>query len=172
MEHEERERRRSEFEAQHDKLTQLPNRTALESRFSEVSKQEPARAARMALLFIDLDGFKAINDKYGHIVGDEVLMLLARRLGHGMRQGDFVARIGGDEFVALIKLEDDASKMTDIVAGKLTDLIEEPMHLKNINIQVGASIGLAIYPDDGKNLSDLMASADARMYTVKRSRER
>ncbi|MFC5299742.1 GGDEF domain-containing protein [Azospira restricta] len=164
----EAQRQALDHEAQHDWLTGLANRRSLIG----FLPQALARAARqgngLSLFFIDLDGFKPINDTHGHSTGDRVLVDIAGRLAHGVRAGDFIARPGGDEFVVIcegLHTADEASR----VADKLIQLIGTPIELadKGLWLQVGASIGIACYPGDGDDAETLTGAADRAMYAAK-----
>jgi diguanylate cyclase (GGDEF)-like protein/PAS domain S-box-containing protein len=161
----------SSFHATHDALTGCPNR----SLFLDRLRQAIARARRMflekghlALLFIDLDGFKKVNDTYGHVQGDQLLQQVAARLRRCLRGSDTLSRVGGDEFVALItELGDRAG--ADAAAAKILAELREPFLLGNGEFRTSVSIGVAIYPDDGASELELMRNADLAMYHVKRS---
>jgi diguanylate cyclase (GGDEF)-like protein len=155
------------YRAQHDGLTGLPNRALL----YEKLEAEIARAARsgglLGLLYIDLDGFKQINDTHGHHAGDAVLCEVAARMAGGVRSGDTVARIGGDEFVVLLPLlgrAEDAARIADKIAA----LLREPIYSHPQQFSVSASVGIAIWPLDGDRPDPLLRFADARMYGRKR----
>ena len=159
---------RHEFAAHHDALTGLPNRTYLANRFEHLIAEIAASGRTAAALFLDLDGFKQINDQHGHSIGDEVLQLAATRLRNALRDDDVLARYGGDEFVALVSLRsaDDAAA----VADKLTRVLRsEPITIERLTLQLSASVGVAIAPRDGEELADLVAAADAVMYRTKRA---
>jgi len=150
-----------------DHLTKLPNRALLEDRLNQAIHKAARHASRFAVMFLDLDGFKAINDSLGHHLGDELLVKVAERLDSIMRGHDTVARLGGDEFVLLIelrKIEDAVS-----VAEKVVKAINRPFTLSNHELRVSTSIGIAIYPDDGQSSRDLVTNADSAMYHTKRS---
>ena len=155
--------------AQHDGLTGLPNRALLYERL-EVEIERAARGANLlGLLYIDLNGFKQINDTYGHDAGDVVLRETAGRMTHGVRRGDTVARIGGDEFVVLLPLlsrRDDAEQIAD----KIVKALREPIYSNQQRLSVNASIGIAIWPFDGDRADPLLRFADAQMYAEKRRR--
>lgn len=148
----------------HDDLTGLPNRRHLKSRFWVLRK----RGARMALLYFDLNGFKNVNDRYGHESGDRVLGVIGQRLKQNVRPGEMVARIGGDEFAVLIA-EADVGTL-DRVAERLVQAVEEPVHLTELSVQLSASVGAALYPDDAESFEALLGRADERMYRHKRQR--
>ena len=146
-----------------DGLTGLPNRRLLEQQVDGLLDRHAAGQAQLAVLFIDLDAFKAINDCHGHAVGDALLRLVGRRLRHAMRREDLACRIGGDEFVCVLQGLRGGDEMAAIEA-KLHDLIAQPCHLGDLTLQVRPSIGAALFPRDGGCLSDLMAHADRVMY--------
>lgn len=163
----ERARERSEFAARHDRLTGLPNRTQLEQRTAELLNNVSQRGNYLALLFLDLDGFKPINDEFGHLVGDDVLKLIARRLENVLRADDIVARLGGDEFVIVVETEEPDRRLAENLAKKIAAAIAEPISLDGKSVQVTASIGIASYPADGDDLISLLAVSDDRMYNAK-----
>jgi diguanylate cyclase (GGDEF)-like protein len=154
------------FMAGHDDLTQLPNRSLLIERLQTALHQHARHNEMLALMFIDLDGFKQVNDQYGHDIGDEMLVKLSALLSRSVRKTDTVARFGGDEFVILLTGlvdKDDAA----IVAEKILLYLQEPLGLSVGQATVGASIGIAIYPHDGIEAATLLKSADKLMYQVK-----
>jgi len=154
------------FMATHDDLTKLPNRSLIKERIEQALLQHARHNEIMALLFIDLDGFKDVNDAHGHDAGDELLLKLAQQLSTTVRKSDTVARFGGDEFVILLTgllSRDDAA----IVAGKILHQFAQPVSLSIGQVQVGASIGIAIYPDDGTDSAKLLKVADSLMYRIK-----
>ncbi len=152
--------------AQHDPLTNLPNRRM----FEELAHFSLAKAQREkekhALLFIDIDGFKEVNDEFGHQIGDELLKAIANRLQENVRASDIVARMGGDEF--LILLNNDACRdFSTTTAQKIINALSKPFQLSEANSQIGASIGIAIFPEDGEDLHALIKLADKAMYKAK-----
>ena len=154
--------------AYHDGLTGLPNRLRLEDHLKQAIALAGRRHEPLALLFIDLDRFKPINDQHGHAVGDQVLCEVARRLQASLRTADLVARLGGDEFVVLLNTlahHDDCL----VVADKLMLALAEPMQIGTLTLQVGASMGVARYPEAGNTVAELLRSADAAMYQVKQA---
>lgn len=154
------------FMATHDDLTKLPNRSLIKERIEQALLQHARHNEIMALLFIDLDGFKEVNDAHGHDAGDELLLKLAQQLNATVRKSDTVARFGGDEFVILLTgllSREDAA----IVAGKILHQLAQPVSLSVGEVQVGASIGIAIYPDDGTDSAKLLKVADSLMYRIK-----
>lgn len=154
--------------AQHDSLTRLPNRRL----FDELSKLAIATAKRegvsRAVLFIDIDGFKQINDSLGHSAGDQVLIAIAERLLERVRESDIVARFGGDEFVVLLTENSDVAGARR-VASQIIDVISEPFDIGSDTARVGASIGIALYPDHGAGIEALLKKSDAAMYLAKKS---
>ena len=152
--------------AYHDGLTGLPNRTKLEDQLQQAIHLAQRNGAPLALLFIDLDRFKPINDQHGHAVGDQVLCEVARRLKLGLRSSDMAARLGGDEFVVLLSTLTHADDCL-LVADKLLLALAEPMRVGGHDLQVGASIGVAHYPEAGQDAAALLRSADAAMYQAK-----
>jgi diguanylate cyclase (GGDEF)-like protein len=158
--------------ADHDPLTQLPNRRQALSDLYDLTHRGKRNGQPFAVLSIDLDGFKPINDKYGHDAGDEVLKAIAKRLQAAVRAGDTVARMGGDEFIVLI---DDAQANDEthllIYASRMRDILSQPMQLQQGQlVYVGASIGVAAYPSHAKKVDDLMREADQAMYRAKREK--
>lgn len=155
------------FLAYHDKLTGMPNRTLFYDRLSLAMSHVRRNGGRFALLFVDLDGFKAVNDGYGHDAGDEVLKVTAKRLMSCVRDVDTVARLGGDEF-AIVLGEIAQPADISVVAEKIIQKAMQPVLLHDDRkCNVGASIGIAIYPDDGTEIDSLVGAADAAMYQSK-----
>jgi diguanylate cyclase (GGDEF)-like protein/PAS domain S-box-containing protein len=152
--------------ATHDPLTGLPNRTEFERCCREAMARARRQRRRVAVLYIDLDKFKPVNDTYGHVAGDELLQVLSVRMQKMMRETDIVARIGGDEFSVLLADLDDVSR-SYIVACKLLDMLSQPVVSQRGTHTVGASIGISTYPDDGNDPQTLLRLADAAMYRVK-----
>jgi diguanylate cyclase (GGDEF)-like protein len=150
-----------------DALTGLPNRVLLLDRFERALASAKRHGGRLALLFLDLDEFKQINDTLGHAVGDEVLKMVAHRLAISIRDSDTVSRHGGDEFVILLT---DLTQSSDagLVAGKVIAALDVPNRVGEHTLRIKASIGISIYPDDGANADQLMDRADAAMYRAKR----
>lgn len=161
---------RNELEhlAQHDTLTGLPNRRLFAQRLEQALMHARGCGDRVSLLFIDLDGFKSVNDEFGHEAGDDVLRSVARRLTSAVRETDTVSRLGGDEFVVLIRSP--APQMhTAGVAETLLRALEEPIAFCGGTLQIGVSIGISHYPQDGRSANEIMASADRAMYAAKSS---
>jgi len=152
--------------ATHDELTGLANRVLLKDRLSTAIAFHQRQSLKMAVLFIDLDGFKNINDTYGHDVGDELLQQVAIRLQGCVRSSDTVVRFGGDEFVLLLTGLHSPNEAA-YVAEKVLRLMQKEFELSKTNAFIGCSIGIAMYPDDGDNDTDLLKIADTMMYKVK-----
>ena len=151
--------------ALHDGLTKLPNRLLLEDRINQNILKLQRNGGYFALLFMDLDGFKPVNDAFGHHVGDQLLVAVAQRLRAHLRANDSLARIGGDEFVLLAELRhpDDASNVASHVVG----LLSQPFEIEGHELRVSASVGIALYPGDGIDQQELLINADAAMYHAK-----
>jgi len=152
--------------AQHDSLTDLPNRVLLNDRLSEAIALSSRYRRKLAVLFLDLDRFKHINDSLGHIVGDGLLQSVGRRLFTCVRSSDTVSRVGGDEFVVLlweVKHAQDAA----ITADKILQVLREPHQIKKHELHITASIGIVTYPDDGTDAETLLKKADIAMYHAK-----
>ncbi|MFZ5862970.1 MAG: putative bifunctional diguanylate cyclase/phosphodiesterase [Nitrospirota bacterium] len=156
------------FLANHDALTGLPNRTLFLDRLEQAISRARWNQRVVATLFLDLDHFKNINDTLGHNVGDQLLRSLAGRLSAALRNGDTVARFGGDEFVILLDDMADASDAAS-VAQKLLDVLAPPVEVGTTLLQVGASIGVSTFPADGDDPGMLLRNADTAMYRVKES---
>lgn len=151
--------------ALHDTLTKLPNRLLLNDRLEQAINKSARERYPFAVLFMDLDGFKAVNDVYGHHTGDRLLMEVSQRILNTKRVEDTVARIGGDEFVLLI--DPSAPEDAAALAQRLIDTINKPYSIAGNALNVSASIGIALFPHDGKTAHDLMINADAAMYHAK-----
>ncbi len=161
--------RELEHLASHDPLTGLPNRHRLQIELQHALDEAARTGSRLAVLYLDLDGFKQANDRGGHRVGDQVLCEVAGRLEQGIRQGDLIARIGGDEFIVLLPGCHDAA-----AARKISDMLRtrlrSPYSLPDGALQLDASIGIACYPADASDLESLLVYADRAMYADKRLR--
>lgn len=151
--------------ALHDPLTDLPNRVSFDAALAAAVERTRGKGGRLAVLFVDLDGFKPVNDVLGHHVGDEVLKCMARRLRSVLRDGDTVARIGGDEFVMMSEgaIDDDGAGR---LAQRLVDVASQPMVIGSHDIQVSASVGIAIFPEHGDE-NRVLVCADTAMYAAK-----
>lgn len=155
--------------ASHDSLTSLPNRGFFRERLDQALASVEPRKALLAVLFLDLDGFKQINDSHGHDAGDELLRIVAARLNGAIRSGDVVGRLGGDEFACLLA-DGMTRKRLVLLARKLFDIVSAPSTIGSITVCVRPSIGIATSPGDGANADELLRSADAAMYLAKRRR--
>ncbi|MDR5816486.1 EAL domain-containing protein [Caballeronia sp. LZ033] len=150
-----------------DTLTDLPNRRTMNERIERAIRHATQQRSRFAILFMDLDGFKTINDSLGHTIGDEVLKAFARRLQECVRGGDTVARLGGDEFVVMLEnlnAPTDAEKMSE----RILDTMKQGLMVSSHPLQVMPSIGIALYPQDGDSVEALLKHADIAMYEAKR----
>jgi diguanylate cyclase (GGDEF)-like protein/PAS domain S-box-containing protein len=156
--------------AHFDILTNLPNRVLLADRLSQAMVHCQRNNLKLAVAFMDLDGFKEVNDKYGHNVGDELLIALSQRMKAGLRDGDTLARIGGDEFIAVMvdleKIEDSAPLLERLLTAVAT-----PIEFDDAVLKVSASIGVSIYPQDGSDADQLIRHADQAMYVAKQEGE-
>jgi len=152
--------------AYQDSLTGLPNRSLLTDRLELALASARRRGQKVTLLYLDLDGFKSVNDSYGHGMGDELLRVIAARLTGQLRQSDTVARLGGDEFLVLLP---DAGRARDgeRIARKILAAIRRPCPIGGRRLQISGSIGIAIYPQDGRSAETLMKHADHAMYEAK-----
>lgn len=155
--------------AQHDALTGLPNRLFFAANLQQALERAKRHRHRVALLYIDLDRFKLVNDSLGHAIGDELLKEVGERLRHSVRAQDVVARLGGDEFTVTVE-ELARSEEAVRLAEKIASAIARPMALAGHEVRGGASIGIALYPDDGDCAEALTEAADAAMYRAKRFR--
>ncbi len=154
------------YQANYDKLTGLPNRSLFIDRLNQSLPAMARSEKKLALLFIDLDGFKLVNDTLGHDYGDELLKEAAERLGHCVRTGDTVARLGGDEFTITMPNLDDL-RNAPIVAQRSLDALAKPFNISGHESFVSASIGITIFPDDAVTSQELLKNADAAMYKAK-----
>lgn len=152
--------------ANHDVLTGLPNRNLLSDRIEQALHQAHREQHHVAILFLDLDRFKNINDSLGHQVGDKVITSVSARLMKTLREGDTIARLGGDEFVAVVSAVEHEESIASI-AEKLLLSIERPIMVDSKELYVSASIGIAVYPLDGENQDELLKNADTAMYRAK-----
>lgn len=162
---------RESHRAMHDPLTGIPNRALFDDRLRHALARAARHKGRLGVVYLDLDGFKPVNDRLGHAAGDEVLVEVARRLGVMVRTSDTIARLGGDEFGILFENVLDPT-VTHRVARMLRARIAEPIQVHQQTCVIGASIGLAFYPDDETDPVALIQRADSRMYHEKESRRR
>ncbi len=161
--------KRARHQAMHDSATGLPNATLFKDRLQNALAQARRHSWKLAVMFIDLDDFKQINDEHGHDVGDGVLRLVAERLQAFVRGGDTVSRRSGDEFLFLMleaKNEANAREM----AQRMVDLVSQPAVVEGVELTIRASVGLAMFPDDGTSGRALLKHADLAMYEAKRKR--
>ncbi len=154
-------------QAQHDFLTKLPNRLLFTDRFSQQLASARRNQFKFAVMYLDLDNFKTVNDTLGHAVGDQLLMAMAQRLTDLVREIDTVCRLGGDEFVVLMS---EVQHRGDVIAlaDKLLDTLAQPYHLGQHTLRVTASLGLAVYPHHGTNMDALLSAADQALYQAKK----
>lgn len=164
-------RRRKEIDFQRtvlrDPLTGLGNRELFREQSRMVAAVTRRRAGRFALLYLDIDGFKAVNDTHGHQVGDGLLRQIAARILERIRESDVVSRVGGDEFVVVLSDVRDADA-ADTVVRDLVAAMAEPFDVDGVGVTVGASIGRTIFPDDSTDIDELIQIADGRMYEAKK----
>nr|WP_225777500.1 EAL domain-containing protein [Pseudomonas sp. Marseille-Q3773] len=151
--------------ALHDTLTDLPNRTLLADRIEQAIAKVAEQGGCFALMFIDLDGFKPVNDAFGHHIGDLLLKAVAARLRGHLHSQDTLARIGGDEFVLLVELQEPNDAVD--VAVKQVNLVSRPFRVAEHDLQLSASLGIVLYPGNGQDQHELLRNADAAMYHVK-----
>ncbi|WEJ61661.1 sensor domain-containing diguanylate cyclase [Thiomicrorhabdus lithotrophica] len=161
-----KETERLEQLAHYDHLTKVPNRYLLLSRLEHLISQSERSKNQFALLFVDLDDFKVINDTKGHVFGDWVLIETASRLKQAIRDSDTVARIGGDEFVLVLE---NISNRNDVarMVQKITKMLNDDFMIENQKVEVSCSIGVAFYPEDGTTIDKLFTTADMNMYKAK-----
>ncbi len=157
--------------AYHDELTGLPNRTMFFDRLERAISLMRRQGGPLAVLVLDLDGFKAANDTFGHNAGDLLLKAVSKRLADALRESDTVARMGGDEFAAVLPIVD-SIKGARTAAKRVLDELCRPFYLAGDQITIGASIGLALYPQDARTAVDLVKHADEAMSSVKRRGKR
>ncbi|KAB3539014.1 diguanylate cyclase [Alkaliphilus pronyensis] len=154
--------------AYYDKLTGIPNRRLFFEKLSQMITENKRDSKKFAVLFIDLDGFKAVNDNYGHEVGDKVLATVASRLQNCVRRSDVLSRMGGDEFTVILRNIKDKNAIEAIV-NKIHKALKEVMYIDEQECRVDSSIGIAIYPENGKDCDTLLRNADAAMYDIKKN---
>lgn len=160
--------RQLENMAHFDALTQLPNRLLLADRLHQAMSQSQRRKQSLAVVFLDLDGFKAVNDRYGHAIGDELLIVLSQRLKGALRDGDTLARLGGDEFVAVL-VDLDRAEDAEPVLERMLQAAADQVRVGEALLEVSASMGIAIYPRDGTHADLLLRRADQSMYQAKQA---
>lgn len=157
---------KAQFMALHDTLTGLPNRSHVMAHFEQWKEQTAQSGMQAALLFIDLDRFKDINDTLGHAAGDEVLVIMAERLRRAAGSENTVARLGGDEFLLLV-MSDDIHGALNVVEERILSIAAKPMQIGNQSVVLTPSLGVALYPMDGDDMASLMRNADLALYTAK-----
>jgi diguanylate cyclase (GGDEF)-like protein/PAS domain S-box-containing protein len=153
-------------QANFDALTGLANRKLLEDRLAQILAQARRRHSHVALLFVDLDKFKPVNDNYGHAAGDELLRQVARRMENSLREEDTIARLGGDEFVVVLPSLHQPT-MAEKTAEKLVTVLSEPFKVGEHYVEISCSVGIALFPEDAGDTDELLARADAAMYQAK-----
>ena len=153
--------------AERDALTQLPNRRLMLARFGQAVTMARRHGTRMAVIYLDIDHFKQINDRLGHAVGDQVLQRVAHCLVGSVREADTVCRLGGDEFVIVLSEITQASDVAPVAANVMATLAA-PCRVGDHLLDLSASIGISVYPDDGEDADNLLKKADAAMYRAKR----
>jgi len=160
--------RHARYLALHDGLTALPNRRYFREQLTAALAQRGQDGGPLAVLYLDLDGFKPINDAHGHDIGDKLLQIVAARLSRTVRSGDMVSRIGGDEFACLIEGVANRGQLAHL-ADKLFEAVSAPLGIGELELVVRPSIGIALYPSDGTTAERLIESADTAMYRAKRA---
>ncbi len=161
-----RERQEIQRLAFHDSLTGLPNRVLFLDLLRQAITQAEQQKRMLALMFLDLDRFKDVNDQLGHAVGDKLLISVAERLEHAVRKSDVVARLSGDEFAVLVTHLDQPT-VVDTLAAELVETVSQPFSLDGHTVGVEVSIGISLYPRDGLSADDLLQRADSAMYRAK-----
>jgi diguanylate cyclase (GGDEF)-like protein len=155
--------------AYYDHLTGLPNRKLFEKVFLEKMSNADKRGNLLGIMFIDLDHFKQVNDKYGHEIGDDLLIAVSEKIKNNLKKDDFVARLGGDEFTIIL---DNIEKKKDLefISKRLISLFDEPLYIHKNKIKANLSIGVSVYPDSGNNMKELLRKSDQAMYSAKSSK--
>lgn len=157
---------KDEYLAFHDPLTNLPNRTLLMERLNQKLLSSERECCDLAVMFLDLDGFKIINDQYGHNIGDELLKNISSRLLVQVRKSDTVARVGGDEFIFILNKPQNKDDII-YVGNRIINAISEPIDIMGETFNIGISIGVAQYPTNGNTAVELIRNADIAMYNAK-----
>jgi diguanylate cyclase (GGDEF)-like protein len=153
--------------AHHDDLTGLPNRSLIRDRLDQAILHAQRRERNVAVAFIDLDGFKLVNDGLGHNAGDELLKVVGKRMQECLRRDDTLGRFGGDEFVIILADQSDNPMTLTPILEKIRQAVHEPIPLEGQEVQVSCSMGVVMYPRDGGDPNTLMMNADAAMYRAK-----
>ena len=156
------------FLALHDPLTGLPNRRQFNTTFREWLDEARSRDGRLAVLCVDVDRFKDVNDEYGHVVGDQLLIHVSETLKYAAGDNGFVARLSGDEFAVLLRYVSGDSE-AKVMCDTMFDALREPMVVDNDRVSVSLSVGIGIYPRDGADVDELMINADLALYRAKES---
>ena len=161
------------YQATHDPLTGLPNRVLFMDRLHSSLERARRREQRLALIYLDIDGFKPVNDTYGHHVGDALLKQIAQRLEERLRREDTAARLGGDEFALILENAVKPPEEAQRIGDELIDVLKQPYEIahgeRTLTVTIGASLGIAHFPDCGIDADTLIVAADAAMYRAKRS---
>lgn len=152
--------------AQHDALTALPNRFLLKDRLSQAIAEAKRYQKYLAIVYIDLDGFKAVNDTYGHSMGDELLIIVSQNIGALIRQNETIARLGGDEFLVLLS-DLQTPKECEPIVQRFLNALNMPIVIHGISLHISASIGVSFYPDETEDVEKLIKKADKAMYHAK-----
>jgi diguanylate cyclase (GGDEF)-like protein/PAS domain S-box-containing protein len=160
-------RDRAEHMATHDFLTGLPNRALLEDRISHAIALSRRHHQMVAVMSLDVDNFKEVNDTWGHVAGDQLLQELAVRMRSTLRESDSATRMGGDEFL-LLAPEIDSSAQVEAMATRLWKVVSQPVHIAGTDITPSFSVGIALFPSDGATIESLIAESDAALYTAKK----
>ncbi|MDA8277902.1 MAG: EAL domain-containing protein [Actinomycetota bacterium] len=159
-------REKAEFLSTHDELTSLPNRLLFKEYLNRALARKRRNGGNLALIFVDLDNFKFINDSQGHDAGDELLREVSNRIKDSVREADLVTRLGGDEFTIIV--EDAENENLDLLSSRILSLLTQKYLINGVEQYVSASIGVAIFPDDGEDSNTLLKSADSAMYQAKK----
>jgi diguanylate cyclase len=159
---------RLNHQATHDSLTAVPNRRAFEAHLRKMHAKARRASKRYAVLYMDLDGFKEVNDTYGHKVGDKLLIQVTKQFLYVIREYDFIARLGGDEFALVVDYFETKQELAQL-ALRIIDILEAPILIEGKQIKIGVSVGIAIYPEDAKDIVSLLGIADSAMYLAKKS---
>lgn len=157
---------RLDYQAGHDVLTDIPNRRNFEQTLKRVLAMSARNRETFGLLYLDLDGFKKVNDQYGHDVGDEALIVVIERFTEALRESDFLARIGGDEFALIVQNYKEKSEL-ELLAIRIIESLGKDILVSGRQVHLGVSIGIACYPSDARGTDALVAKADAAMYRAK-----
>lgn len=159
---------RLNHQATHDSLTGVPNRRAFEAHVRKMHAKARRASKKYAVLYMDLDGFKEVNDTYGHTVGDKLLVQVTKQFLYAIREYDYIARLGGDEFALVVDYFETKQELAQL-ALRIIDILEPPILIEGKLIKIGVSIGIAIYPEDAKDIVSLLGIADSAMYLAKKS---